>query len=499
MKKAGRAIAVLLFLAVLASGLTVMHFSYDFKYLDSVYKLKSFYKLPDDSVDILALGSSHTYQGINTATLWDEYGAAAFDLCGPAQPIANTYFYLKEALKTQTPKVALLDMYSMCTGAEYPEEAYGIKNTYGLKFSRDRLDAIDATFEKPKQYYFPLLQYHSRYGDLNEEDFFPYHANKNMYADYKGFYCYFRTEDLSSYGDVSDTSFFTPLSEKNREYLMKIIGLAKQNDLPLVLLGLPFGAERYHESVYRTCKLIADANGVPFYDFLSDYREECGIDYTTDFSEKQHLNYSGSVKITRWLYDNVLSDYDIPDRRGDEKYASWERDAYVFARQLRNYYLSKTADIRDYAVDLAADKGYTVIVTSQAIGTVDVAKALDFGLFDFLDELGIGDGSGKYRDGAWIIRGGLVEHSYDMDELGFAGTISLSRFHDAALYRIQLDTEEWEPEEFVNSILVDDKDYTADRSEGLNIVVYDYFTDSVIDSACFRYKDCRFIHYDLPE
>ena len=476
-----------------------MYYAYNFKYLDSIYKMRAFYKLPENSVDILALGSSHTYQGINTATLWNEYGAAAFDLCGAAQPVANTYYYFKEALKTQNPKVVLFDMYSMCVNSDYPDEGTGIKNTYGMRFSRDKLDAVDVTFEEPKQYYYSILQYHTRYGDLTEEDFFPYHANKNMYADYKGFYCYFRTEDISSYGDVSNTSYFVPLAEKNREYLLKIIDLAKQNDIQLIMLGLPFGAESYNEGVYKTCKLIANANGVPFYDFLSDYREACGIDYTTDFSERQHLNHSGSEKITKWIYDNILSGCGIPDRRGDEKYASWERDAYVFERQLKNYRLAKETNIADYAGKLAGDKGYTVIATSQAIGGVNVQLALENGLFTFYDFVGVGDGSGRYGDGAWISRAGTVEHSYPMDELGFAGTISLSRFHDTAIYRVQLYTEEGEPESFVNSILVDEYDCTGNRSDGLNIVVYDYFTDSVVDIAYFGYKNCVFSHFGLPE
>ena len=83
----------------------------DFKYLDSIFKIDSFYKLEDNTVDVLTIGSSHAYQGINTAVLWSEYGIASFNLCGAAQPIWNTYYYLEEALKTQTPKVIILDTY----------------------------------------------------------------------------------------------------------------------------------------------------------------------------------------------------------------------------------------------------------------------------------------------------------------------------------------------------------------------------------------------------
>jgi hypothetical protein len=109
------------FLLVFALTITAYMTALDFKYLDSVFKFDAFYELPENSVDVLVLGSSHAYQGINTSVLWNEYGYSAFNLCGAAQPIWNTYYYLEEALKTQTPKVIILDIYSMHYSTEYGE------------------------------------------------------------------------------------------------------------------------------------------------------------------------------------------------------------------------------------------------------------------------------------------------------------------------------------------------------------------------------------------
>ena len=62
-------IALILTLLVFAAGMTAMYFSYDFKYLDSTYRWKAFYALPENSVDVLGLGTSHTYESINPAVL----------------------------------------------------------------------------------------------------------------------------------------------------------------------------------------------------------------------------------------------------------------------------------------------------------------------------------------------------------------------------------------------------------------------------------------------
>ena len=149
------------FVLVFALTITGALYALNFKYLDSVYKFDAFYDLPENSVDVLVLGSSHAYQGINTAVLWKEFGYSAFNLCGAAQPIWNTYFYLEEALKTQTPKVIILDIYTLCYSADYSESSFAIKNTYGMKWSETKKDAIKASFdieEDDYQYFIELLQ-----------------------------------------------------------------------------------------------------------------------------------------------------------------------------------------------------------------------------------------------------------------------------------------------------------------------------------------------------
>ena len=491
-------IALILTLLVFAAGMTAMYFSYDFKYLDSTYRWKAFYALPDNTVDVLGLGTSHTYESINTAVLWDKYGVTAFDLCGTAQPMTNTYWFFKEALKTQSPKVALLDLYSMCLNDEFPDEGNGIKNTYGMRMSRNKLDAINATFESPRQYYYSLLQYHSRYGDLTAEDFFPYLGNERMYKDYKGFYCHFETKDLSGYGDLSDCTGFEPLSEKNKQALLDIIVLAKQNNVNLVLLGLPFGATSFNEEIYNTCGLIARANGVPFYDFLSDYYGETGIDYISDFADRQHLNDQGSEKMTDWIYDNILIGYDLPSHSGESGYETWDRDAEVWERQQKNQKLASCDEISSYAGMLSVDSDYTVLVTSNGIGGVNVENALNEGLFDCLDALGIGDERRIYGDGGWISRGGEVEYQSSMRDAGMVKTYELSRLHDAALARVAAGGDK-DAEIFRNTVLIDGEDVTGGRMHTLYITVYDSVTDEVIDTVYFDYRQLTFGHVETAE
>ena len=58
------------------------------------------YVQPKNKIDVLFLGSSHVHCNVNTQLLWDEYGMAAYLMTGAEQPLWNSYYNLKEALKT---------------------------------------------------------------------------------------------------------------------------------------------------------------------------------------------------------------------------------------------------------------------------------------------------------------------------------------------------------------------------------------------------------------
>ena len=115
---------------------------FSFKYGDGIYSVTTFYEQEEDSVDLLILGSSHAYQNINPMILWKDAGIAAYDLCGSITPLWNSYYFLKEAVKTQSPRLVILEAYCLTQPYEYMDDSRIIKNVYGLKPSENKLDAL---------------------------------------------------------------------------------------------------------------------------------------------------------------------------------------------------------------------------------------------------------------------------------------------------------------------------------------------------------------------
>ena len=112
---------------------------------DGIYDMELFYKLPEDSVEVLVLGSSHAYCGFNTGVLWREQGIPAYILAGSQQPMWNSYHCLIEALKYQKPSLVVLEGYMTYIDTPYRDDSMVIRNTYGMRWSRNKIEAIKAS------------------------------------------------------------------------------------------------------------------------------------------------------------------------------------------------------------------------------------------------------------------------------------------------------------------------------------------------------------------
>ena len=130
-----RALSLLLILLLVLGSIYVLDRVLLIKRYDGVKPMQSFYAQSPGTVDVLFMGNSHIGVHIDTATLWEEYGISAFALWGGVQPMWNTYHFLVEALKTQSPKAIVLEIGGLSYDWEYADEATQLKNIAGMSLS----------------------------------------------------------------------------------------------------------------------------------------------------------------------------------------------------------------------------------------------------------------------------------------------------------------------------------------------------------------------------
>lgn len=262
-----------------------------------------FFALPENTVDIIFIGSSHVLRGVSPTVLSEEYGKNAYLRATVVQPPEASYYYLKNALKTQSPSTVIAEFYSLYDEYDYDKHEPYVRYAFDtMPFDLDKLTAICSVMKKTDgqnllYYIFPSLYYHERWNELNEIDI-TYPGKKDKSDPNMG----------SILLDSVEIDPFTPYdgrSQNPEEYIedslywyQKIIDLCKERGIRLIMLRAPL--TDWNGDRYRADLDLAEKNDIELLDFNLDVNyEKADFDYRQDFVDKNHLSKAGAVKMTR--------------------------------------------------------------------------------------------------------------------------------------------------------------------------------------------------------
>lgn len=439
------------FLLILALILSWVNAVLALKNFDGLHPMQQFYEQEKGSVDVLVLGSSHAFVNIDPGILWEEYGISAYDLAGGIQPFWNTYYFLKEALKTQLPKLVVMDAYTATFTLEYNDTGRAIANTFGMKWSWDKVEAIKLSAPPNQQSSFLLgyCQYHTRFRGLTREDFLDDTGDSAKYSNWKGSYVSTAVNSQQWPAEIQ-TDERKPMTPKTEEWYRKTIELAQTSGIPLLIVVTPYpGVTAGEQAIFNTAADIAAEYGVPFINFNEDF-EVLDLDPATDYYDTHHMNIWGSRKFSNQLGKLLTEHYDLPDHRGDPVYQSWEDNARYIAAYARDGKLAKGATPEEAAV-LLLDPDYICAVGCSGSGSTAFAP--------LLDALGIPAG----ERGLWLVSGGEVIWAS-----GSEGTEYFQLdWHDLKLSRAG-----------GSNSMVFDNGAVGQTSDGVSVFVYDTVTQA---------------------
>ena len=426
---------------------------------DGFSQIEAMYKQKNNTVDVIFLGSSQAYCNINTGVLWDEYGMAAFDLGGAEAPTWNSYYYLKEALKTQRPKIVALEISTMALQPfEYQYYAWIEDNHYGMNWGENRIDSLKISTPDDEfyDYLFALGPMHGRYNDLSKNDF----VNENNSINYKGFDPRETINPIEE-PDVSGVTELGEVPEKHLTYYYKIIELCKSENIPLVVIKAPYDVTEDEQKVYNLIFDIADQNDVPYIDFNKCY-DEMGLDFATDMADSSHVNMSGNYKYSKYLGQRIKEMVELEDHRGDSKYNSWEADAMAHRAERENADLRNAKSNADFVKALNNPDFLSVIILSP---TTSVSEGkIDDEVIAAFAEMGVP--AECLEGGCSIILSGGVP-AYADDEKNFR--ISIDNKDDTLLFVRNEDDGEYAG--YVTSIYLNEDKYNFNDAK-MEIFVY---------------------------
>lgn len=290
-----------------------------------ICSMANLYRQEGNSIDVLAVGTSLVYAGINTNVLWSEYGIAAYDLCSAEQPYWVSYYVIKEALKTQHPKVILLDAKASIYTRDYSKRGRTILSTYGILGLDNRIGAIMACLEDPAEaleYILGLPQVHTNYLTVIADDLILPPDNGGRGENWKG-YIEMDAVEHHQRPSLVWTSTKRNLTGKAEEYLRKIFELCQSEGIELMLVGMPNPDYANDHMYYNALWALAEEYGISGINY-NDPDLRFGLRYSSDFADWQHLNVKGSQTFSRKLAEDLLERYDLQDHRGEEGYESYD-------------------------------------------------------------------------------------------------------------------------------------------------------------------------------
>ncbi len=402
------------FLLTLTIILSLWDRVFRFKHPDGILDLTNFYELEDNCVDVLLLGSSHAFCDFNTGTLWDEYGMSSFMLGGPMQPMWNTYYYLKEALKTQAPKVIVLEGYSTTFTEEYLEDSYTIKNTFGLSLSKEKLEAltISSPYYRWDEFFLEYTQYHGRYTEINKSDF-QNNLGDPYYKDWKGSIFLMQTVPMEA-NNISYVTESKELATKTEKYYRKVLELAQEKNIPIVVVISPYASiSEDEQKSYNKASIIAKEYNIPFIN-CNTMNDIIGIDYSSDVADSKHLNYQGSIILSRYLGNYLTENYAIPNHKGDPQYNTWELNSSMIKQSRINYEVLQSTDF-DILISKVKSQNYWLSIS--LIGDIETNNPT---VSSYLNQMGITP-SGDER--TWIVKKNVLDNKA---EDAFKSTIHLA-------------------------------------------------------------------------
>ncbi|MDR2883695.1 MAG: DUF1574 domain-containing protein [Deferribacteraceae bacterium] len=449
-----------------------------FKHTDGNLILEAFYsnKKP---IDVLMLGSSHTYDHLNAGIMWRSEGVSAFALAAGSQRYWSSYYYLKESLKYLKPQVLIFDVGG---GARYSgrhsDSTITIWSTLGLRSYIDKARSIALSvpsIDRRVSIFLGIPEYHSRYRELKEDDF-PFLTSKEISSVvfgrihtniYKN-----NIQDMSSIQDMK------ALDEKDEEFFLKILDLAKQNDIKVLLVKSPYQLPPEHQKIYNYIDNIAKAHGVEFLNFNLSYKD-VGIDPLYDFRDFSHFNVHGIKKYSMYLAKYLRENYNVPDRRNDPEYAEWDKwanDYYMlaFTPKLNTTLQEYLKLLKNYSNDVVV---FTVVTdeASRQIGKISQEE---------LSILGIdADLKGKHQYGYVSVYD--TETGFDYEEISENQTIIFKDRRDKLPMGVDVKSRGGRDlnknENTISSIKINGQEHSKNK-RGLNIVIYDKKRKTVIDS-----------------
>ena len=269
--------------------------------------------------DVLFIGDCEVFESFIPAILWEEYGISSYVRGGAQQLTWHSYYLLEDALRYETPKAVVFNVYALKYGDPQREE-YNRMALDGMEWSSVKSEAIRASMTEDEDvlsYLLPFLRFHSRWSELTAEDFTYAYKDKPLVSD-SGYLMQTGIIPADTQADLTPEPLLdTNLPATAMDYLERMRALCEERGIQLILIKAPTNFWRYHwyDEWDEQVEAYAAAHGLAYYNLI-DVSDEIGLDMSVDtYDAGAHLNVYGAEKLTRYFGAILRDTHNLPDQR----------------------------------------------------------------------------------------------------------------------------------------------------------------------------------------
>lgn len=277
--------------------------------------------LPKNSIDVIALGSSHMQYAFNPSSFYTYSGLYSYVLGSSCQPFSMSKYVFLEALKTQKPEVVLIDVFTLLPQSQVCYADGMFYKAMNLMEGKNRFEAgevIDNQSLK-REYQFDLLMNHDLWRTMTHSDTEKMKEmfQKNIwYNSYFGYVPAFPTEFGKLPLVVHDITQNLSISTFYTHIIKDMIDIAKKNNIYLLFVKTPYVIDQDSTNVLDAVWKVIDQYGGNYIDFTK-ITNDIGWHYQED-GDAWHNNSWGAEIITKYLAEYIQENAKVKRHKENE-------------------------------------------------------------------------------------------------------------------------------------------------------------------------------------
>ncbi len=315
----------------------------------------AYYRIPKDSVDLLFIGSSHSYCTFNSR-LFDHYlKCNSLNLGTSSQPLSVTYSAILEMLKRQNPKVVIIEVYPIVRKPSVVALRPHL-DTMNLSINKLRLIKNALPISEWGNHFMNTIYYHSRWKEFKELK----EAEYKGYEDWggrmenKGFLGYawdFTRNSLTyniyenEYNNAFNSSFV--ISKKSLKLLENLFKICQKRKIKIILTSPPIIGD------YDTLNILYN---LPLKNLMFKYNVD-NVDFNNRnkkyerlcFLDNNHVSLAGADEVSFEMAKYLKKNYPILlNTENYKKYSKLDRspEYYFYFGSIENDSNFKTFDLK---------------------------------------------------------------------------------------------------------------------------------------------------------